>query len=99
MRLEAGIAVGLVVSTEHLTVAEVAVPSGTCGEKTSHGGDAMLFGLESELMVRTYWGDGSVTFEIGPQDAVFIPHRAQYELLSFAGPARAMLGVAPSYLP
>jgi mannose-6-phosphate isomerase-like protein (cupin superfamily) len=99
LRLEGEIAVGLIASTEHLTVAELNVPCGTWGDKRAHGGDAMLFGLESELMVRTFWGGESQTFEIGRHDAVFIPHRAEYEILSFSGRARALLGVAPAYLP
>src|SRR5262249_16509683 len=99
LRLEGEIAVGLIASTEHLTVGELSVPAGTCGERTSHGGDALVFGLEAELMVRAFWDKSALTFEIGPHDAVFIPQRAEYEVLSFAGPARALLGVAPAYLP
>jgi mannose-6-phosphate isomerase-like protein (cupin superfamily) len=99
LRLEGEIAVGLVVSTEHLTVAELQVPAGATGEKTEHGGDAMLVGLSGELMVRTHWKSQSTTFALGPRDAVFIPQTGQYEVLSFSGPATAMLGVAPRYLP
>jgi len=99
IRLEGEIAVGLIASTQHLTVAELNVPVGICGERTSHGGDAMLYGLDGELMIRTFWGSDSVTFEIGPHDAVFIPQGAEYEVLSFSGLARALLGVAPVYQP
>jgi mannose-6-phosphate isomerase-like protein (cupin superfamily) len=99
LRLEGEIAVGLIVSTEHLTVAELQVPAGAAGERTAHGGDAMLVGLSGELMVRTYWKSESATFELGPRDAVFVPENGQYEVLSFAGPATALLGVAPRYLP
>jgi len=99
LRLEGEIAVGLIASTEHLTVAELEIPAGACGERVAHGGDAVLFGLESELMIRTSWKGASATFEIGPQDAVFIPQQAEYEVLSFSYAARALLGVAPAYLP
>jgi mannose-6-phosphate isomerase-like protein (cupin superfamily) len=99
LRLEGEIAVGLVVSTEHLTVAELQVPAGATGEKTSHGGDAMIVGLTGELMIRTHWKSGSKTFALGPRDAVFVPETGQYEVLSFSGPATALLGVAPGYLP
>jgi mannose-6-phosphate isomerase-like protein (cupin superfamily) len=99
LRLEGEIAVGLVVSTEHLTVAELQVPAGATGEKTSHGGDAMIVGLTGELMIRTHWKSGSTTFALGPRDAVFVPQTGQYEVLSFSGPATALLGVAPGYLP
>lgn len=99
IRLEGETAVGLIASTDHLTVAELQIPSGAWGVRSSHGGDAMIFGLEGELMVRTHWKGASVTFEIGPQDAVFIPHGGEYEVLSFAHAARALLGTAPNYLP
>jgi len=99
LRLEGEIVVGLIASTEHLTVAELQVPAGAAGEKTAHGGDAMIFGLAGELMVRTHWKSQSATHELGPRDAVFVPETAQYELLSFSGPATALLGVAPRYLP
>ncbi len=99
LRLEGEIAVGLIASTEHLTVAEVQVPVGAVGEKTAHGGDAIIVGLSGELMVRTHWKSQVATFELGPSDAVFVPETAQYELLSFAGSSTALLGVAPRYLP
>jgi mannose-6-phosphate isomerase-like protein (cupin superfamily) len=99
LRLEGEIAVGLIASTEHLTVAELQVPAGATGERTAHGGDALLVGLSGELMVRTHWKSTSTTFPLGPRDAVFIPVTGQYEVLSFAGPATALLGVAPRYLP
>jgi len=99
LRLEGEIAVGLIASTEHLTVAELQVPAGAAGERTVHGGDALLVGLSGELMVRTHWKSESTTFELGPRDAVFIPEGGQYEVLSFSGCATALLGVAPRYLP
>ncbi len=99
LRLEGEIAVGLIVSTEHLTVAELQVPAGAAGERTAHGGDAMIVGMTGELMVRTTWKSKSSTFELGPRDAVFIPEGGQYEVLSFSTPATALLGVAPRYLP
>ena len=99
LRLEGEIAIGLVASSEDLTVAELSVPAGTRGIRTSHGGNAMFFPLESELMVSTFSHGQSRTFEVGPYDAVFIPQHTEYEVLSFSGSARALLGVAPGYLP
>ncbi len=99
LRLEGEIAVGLIVSTEHLTVAELQVPAGAIGERTAHGGDAMVVGTSGDLMVRTHWKSKSTAFEMGPRDAVFIPEGGHYEVLSFSTPATAILGVAPRYLP
>ena len=99
LRLEGEILVGLIASTQHLTVAELSVPAGAAGEKTAHGGDAMIVGLSGELMVRTRYRSQCATFELRPRDGVFIPESADYELLSFSGSATALLGVAPKYLP
>jgi hypothetical protein len=99
LRLEGEILVGLIVSTEHLTVAALQVPAGATGERTAHGGDAMLVGTSGELMVRSHWKSKSTTFEMGRGDAVFIPEGGHYEVLSFSTPATALLGVAPRYLP
>lgn len=99
LRMEGELLVGMVASTEHLTIALVDVDPGAQGTPTTHGGDAMLFGLDGELMVRTFWKDESVTFEVAAHDAVFVPQGAEYEVLSFANRARAVLGVAPQYLP
>ena len=71
-------------SVGDLTVAELQVPSGVTGERTSHGGDAMLVGVSGELMVRTHWKTQSTTFALEPRDAVFIPETAEYEVLSFS---------------
>lgn len=99
LRLEGEILVGLIASTQYLTVAELSVPAGAAGKKTAHGGDAMIVGLSGELMIRTHWKSQGATLELIPRDGVFIPEGAQYELLSFSGPATALLGVAPKYLP
>lgn len=99
LRLEGEVTVGLIASTEHLTVAELQVPAGAAGERTAHGGDAMIVGLAGELMVRTHWKARTATLEVGPRDAVFVPQGGHYEILSFSGPASALLGVAPAYLP
>lgn len=99
LRLEGEILVGLIASTEHLTVADVRVPAGAVGAKTAHGGDAMIVGQSGELLVRTHWKANAATYELRPGDAVFIPEGGQYELLSFSAAATALLGVAPKYLP
>jgi mannose-6-phosphate isomerase-like protein (cupin superfamily) len=99
LRLEGEILVGLIASTEHLTVAELEVPAGATGERTAHGGDAMIVGLTGELMVRTHWNGTASSFAIGQRDAVFVPETGHYEVLSFSTTASALLGVAPRYLP
>lgn len=98
-RFDGELRVGLVASTDHLTVALVEADAGALGALTTHGGDALVFGLEGELFVRTFWEGTSTSYEIGPRDAVFVPRGAEYEILSFGQAARAVVGVAPSYRP
>jgi quercetin dioxygenase-like cupin family protein len=98
-RREGDLAVGLIASTEQLTVAEIRADPGAQGALSSHGGDAVIFGTEGELMVRTFWKNSSMTFEIKPHDAVFVPRGASYEVLNFGASAKALLGVAPRFLP
>ena len=83
-----------------LTLALACAPSAQAlGTLTTHGGDALVFGLDGELFVRTFWNGTSTSYEIGPRDAVFLPRGAEYEILSFGQAARAVVGVAPSYRP
>ncbi len=99
LRMEGELVVGIIASTEHLTVAHIAVPAGAEGGVTRHAGDALIFALDGELMIRTTWQNESNTVEMGPRDAVFLPQGSSYEILNFAGPANALLGTAPGYLP
>ena len=97
-RREGGILIGLIASTEHLTVGILEVDAGVHGEPTAHGGDAVLVMLDGSVMVRTTWNDAFEVFEAGRGDAVYLPLGTIYEVLSFGGASRAVLGVAPSYL-
>ena len=65
-----------------------------------HGGDELLFVLRGELWVRA-WQDGKAfVFELGPEDACFIPAGCEHEYRVYgAASAEAMVGIAPSYLP
>lgn len=98
-RFDGELRVGLVASTEHLTVALVEADGGAFGSVNSHGGDTLIFGVDGDLFVRTFWEGTSASFEIGPRDAVFVPQGGEYEILSFGSAARAVVGVAPSYRP
>lgn len=97
-RYEEGLLVGIVASTPHLTVATIEIDPGVHGRPTEHGGDALLVGITGSVFVRTRFDGHTATVEVDPMDAVFLPQGTSYEILSFAGPASAVLGVAPSYL-
>ncbi len=98
LRVEGDLTVGIIVSSEHLTVADIEVAGGAQGLPTKHDGDALLFGLHGEVMIRARWQGSSFTFETGVHDGVFLPHGCSYEVLSFGRTARLLLGVAPRYL-
>jgi quercetin dioxygenase-like cupin family protein len=99
-RLDLGVAVGLLASTEHLTVHVLELGPGGASAEHRHGGDEVVYVLEGSLWVRAAHGDGSAVLELGPDDAGYIPAGAVHEYRAYgrAG-ARALVGVAPSYLP
>jgi mannose-6-phosphate isomerase-like protein (cupin superfamily) len=97
-RLEGGSLVGLIASTEQLTVASVRlVPGGTSG-RVSRGGDALVFVESGTLLVHVEWAGKQDVFELGRWDAAYVPLGASYRLEGAgAVPIDAIVGVAPSY--
>jgi quercetin dioxygenase-like cupin family protein len=95
-RLEGDALVGLLASTEHLTAGTLRLlPGGTTG-RASHGGDELLYVVVGRVSVRA----DEQTFELGPGDAAYLPEGAVHEVVGAGdGPADAVFGVAPSYLP
>jgi quercetin dioxygenase-like cupin family protein len=99
-RRDLGVLVGLLVSTEHLTVHSVEVNAGETARAHAHGGDELLFVIRGVLWVRAWHRDQTYVFELGPEDACLIPQGAPHEYRNFgAETATALVGVAPSYLP
>jgi quercetin dioxygenase-like cupin family protein len=99
-RRDLGVLCGVLVSTEHLTVATLEIGPGEVAGVHAHGGDEVLMALEGTLWVRA-WHDGGVhVFELGPEDVCYLPAGAQHEYRNAgAGTARAICGIAPDYLP
>jgi quercetin dioxygenase-like cupin family protein len=99
-RRDLGVLCGVLVSTEHLTVATVEVGPGEVAGVHAHGGDEVLMVLEGTLWVRA-WHDGGVrVFELGPEDVCYLPAGAQHEYRNAGGTtARAICGIAPDYRP
>jgi len=99
-RLEGDALVGLLVSTEHLTVGTLRLLPGGSSGRTSHGGDEVLFVTGGRLTVRAAWDGSEQTFTLSEEDAVYLPRGAEHEVVGAGdGPADAIFGVAPSYLP
>ncbi len=98
-RRDLGVLVGLYLSTEHLTAGLVELDAGQVAAAHSHGGDEVIYVTEGELTVRA-WQAGEVSvFELGPQQACYLPIGCRHEYRNFSGRlARAVFGVAPSYL-
>jgi mannose-6-phosphate isomerase-like protein (cupin superfamily) len=98
-RRDLGVLVGLYASTEHLTAGLIEVDAGQAGAAHGHGGDEILYVLEGELTVRAWHGDETKVFELGAHEACYLPQGWRHEYRNFqASSARAVFGVAPSYL-
>lgn len=98
-RLEGDALVGLLASTEHLTVATVGLGPGAASQPHAHGGDEVLYVSKGTLHVRAWHGDGTFVFELGAGDAAYVPAGARHEYRNYGGStAEAIVGVAAPYL-
>jgi quercetin dioxygenase-like cupin family protein len=89
---------GVVASTEHLTVATLEINPGETSSEHQHGGDEVLYVLTGRLWVRAWFGDATFVFELGPDDAAYLPIGSRHEYRNIGREtATALAGVAPSY--
>jgi quercetin dioxygenase-like cupin family protein len=95
-RLDTGVLVGLLASTEHLTVASLHVPPGGSSADESHAGDEFLYVTAGSLRVAA----GGVEVTLAAGDGFYVPAGVPHRYES-GGPevAAAMVGVAPDYRP
>jgi mannose-6-phosphate isomerase-like protein (cupin superfamily) len=99
-RLEGSALVGLLASTEHLTVASLSLTAGKSASAHRHGGDEILYVRTGILSVRAWHNDKTSVFELSPNDVAYIPEGALHEYRNYgAQTVEAVLGVAPTYLP
>jgi mannose-6-phosphate isomerase-like protein (cupin superfamily) len=99
-RRDLGVLCGVLVSTEHLTAATLEIGPGEAAAAHEHGGDEVLMALEGIVWVRAWFDDAVHVFELGPQDVCYLPAGASHEYRNPGGAtARAICGIAPSYLP
>jgi quercetin dioxygenase-like cupin family protein len=93
-RLDTGVLVGLLVSTEHLTVGTVTVPVGGAGAVETHDGEELLYALRGALRVEA----GGVTATLAPGDGFLIPAGIPHSYAAEGDRvAEAIFGVAPRY--
>lgn len=99
-RAEGDLQVGLVRSTEQLTVtSEQLLPSGSSPLRR-HGGDAFFHVTAGEVHVHAPENDGPNWFRVGTGESFAIPSGVGYRLLNQGSePERHVLGAAPHYLP
>jgi quercetin dioxygenase-like cupin family protein len=99
-RRDLGVLCGVLVSTDQLTVATLEIGPGEAAAPHEHGGDEVLMVLDGTLWVRA-WFDGAVrVFELEPEDVCYLPAGSRHEYRNAGGAiARAICGVAPSWLP
>jgi quercetin dioxygenase-like cupin family protein len=95
-RLDRAVLVGLLVSTEHLTVGTVTVPPGQSSLVEAHDGEELLYVTRGELGVEA----GGVAATLSPGDAFFVPSGTPHSYASDdEHVTEAVFGVAPSFGP
>jgi quercetin dioxygenase-like cupin family protein len=91
--------VGILVSTEHLTVGTVELLPGQQSDVLVHGGDKSLYVLDGTVNVRLPEQPAPSWFELAPGDGFYVPVGTPHQLYNItARPARLIFGVAPTYL-
>ena len=97
--LEGDALVGLIASTEHLTVATVRLVPGGSTPWAARGGDALVFVEDGRLAVEATFEGTTETFALGRWDAAYLPLGTRYRLEGAGdGPVDVVVGAAPSYL-
>ena len=95
-RLDRDVLVGLLVSTEYLTVGTIELLPGQRSREEAHAGDELLYVTRGELGVRA--GDHEATLSRG--DAFSTPAGTGHSYAAEGGgSAEAIFGVAPAYGP
>ncbi len=99
-RREGDALVGVLFSTEHLTVAAMSVLPGQKSDVQIHGGDECLYVVEGVLRVHTPDSDGSSYAELGPGDGFYCPQGTAHQYYNIETAAvQAVIGVAPKWTP
>jgi quercetin dioxygenase-like cupin family protein len=99
-RRDLGVLIGVLSSTPHLTAMQVELNPGEISRIHSHGGDELVYVTHGTLHVRAWFEEEGSVFELSPGDACFLPYGAAHLYANYGSAmARAVKGVAPTYLP
>jgi quercetin dioxygenase-like cupin family protein len=99
-RRDLGVLAGVLSSTRQLTAMQVELNPGEISQIHSHGGDELIYVTQGTLHVRAWFEERGTVFELGPGDACYVPHGAAHLYANYGSAmARAVKGVAPTYLP
>jgi quercetin dioxygenase-like cupin family protein len=91
--------VGILASTEHLTVGTIELAAGEHTDDRMHGGELALYVLDGSLHVLAK-ARSERWFELSPRDGLYVPGGEPYRLYNLLDrPAVCLFGVAPRYDP
>lgn len=97
---ERQVLVGLLASTEHLTVGKVYLLPGQQTDIQVHGGDESLYLLEGTLHIRLPENQGVRWCELKPGDGFYVPEGEPHQYYNITDkPVTLIFAVAPQYLP
>ena len=95
---EQQVLVGLLASTENLTVGAVELLPGTRGDIDRHAGQESLYVTRGRLNVHLPEASGQSWFELEPGDGFFLPAGTPHQYYNWSDePAEFVFGVAPRY--
>lgn len=90
--------VGILASTEHLTVGRIDLQPGQRSDISCHGGDEAIYVLSGTVNIRPHGASGPGWLELHEKDGAFLPAGTPHQYYNISGkPASLMFGVAPSY--
>ena len=90
--------VGLLVSTEHMTVGTLSLLAGRRSGERSHPGETAMYVTKGQVHVFTPEDGPPSWFELGVGDGFFVPTERRYELFNMSGqPSEVAFVVAPDY--
>jgi quercetin dioxygenase-like cupin family protein len=96
LRLDRGVLVGLLVSTEHLTAGTLTVAPGGASAVEAHDGEELVYATRGSLRVEA----GGVEATLAPGDGFLVPAGVPHSYAAGGDVgAEAIFGVAPSYAP